>query len=156
MVRRGHGFTQALLDQFVVAVVVEPDAVDVHGVLQVAHGVEGHVDLAIDVVIVALLHLGVKDADDGEEYSVETDGFAQRPSAREELGLGLRCDNADVGALLVLGTVEEATLIGIHLQNVLIGRADAVYRPGVAVQVVLYRHVFRCKRRDMRDAGHAG
>jgi hypothetical protein len=54
-----QGLAQALLGQFVVAAIVEPDAVKILGVFQVAHGVEGDVDLAVAVVVVALLHLGV-------------------------------------------------------------------------------------------------
>ena len=48
----------------------------------------------------------------GEEYAVEADGFAHCPPAGEELGLGFGADHADVGALLVVRTVEEAALIG--------------------------------------------
>ena len=50
------------------------------------------------------------------DHAVEADVFAQRPAAGEELGLGLRADDADVGALLVLGAVEEAALIDVQLQ----------------------------------------
>jgi hypothetical protein len=109
VVGRGQGLAQALLGQFVVAGVTEPDSVQVGRVLDVAHGAEGDIDLAVDVVI-GLLHLGEEDADDGERLAVEADVFAERPAAGEELGLGLRTDDADVGALLVLRAIEEAAL----------------------------------------------
>ena len=142
VVRRAQRFAHVLFDQLIVAVIVEPDAVEILRVLDVAHGAEGHVDLAVAVVLFALLHLGREHADDGEQHAVQANGLAHRPCAGEELGLGLRPDDADVGALLVFGAVEEAALVGVELPDVLKDRPDAVHGPGVGVQIVLHRHVF--------------
>ena len=133
VVGRSHGFTQVLLGQLIVAVVVEPDAVQVLRVLQVAHGVEGHVDLPVAVVVVAFLHLGTEHADNGEHHTVEADRLSQSPAAGVELGLGLRADDADVGALQVFGAIEKTARIGVQLPDILKNRANAIYGPGVGV-----------------------
>ena len=155
MVGRGQGFAQGFLGEFVVAGVAEPDAVEVFGVLDVAHGIEGDVDLAVYVVF-TLLHLGEEHADDGEGLSVEADVFAQRPAAGEEPGLGLGADDADMGALIVLSAVEEAPLIDVELEDVLIDGADSVDGPGEGVQVVLHGDVLVDHGRDVDESGHAG
>ena len=80
------------------------------GVLEVAHGGEGDVDDAVDVVV-ALLHLGAEDADDFEAESVDANGLAQGTAAGEEFFLGFGADDGDAGAL-PLG-LESAQLIAI-------------------------------------------
>jgi hypothetical protein len=155
VVRRAQGFAQALFDQFTVAAIAEPDAIDVHRVLQVAHGIERHVDDSVDVVVIALFHFGVEHADNGKKDAIQANGFAQRPAARKQLGLGFGGDDADVGALLFFGPTEKAALIGLQLQNFLIGGADPIDLPCIGVQIVLHRHFFPAYGRNMRDAGNA-
>ena len=105
--------------------------------------VKRNIDLPVAIVrSVALLHLGAQHADDGEEHAVEADGFAHRPAAGEELGLGLGADDADMGALLLLCAVEEAACVGVELPDVLEDAAHAVHGPGVGVQIVLHGDVF--------------
>ena len=154
VVRRGQGLAQAFFGQFVVAAIVEPDSVEVFCVLEVAHGVEGHVDGAV-AVVVARLHLGGEYADDGEEDAVEADGLAQRIAAAEELRFGFRPDDANVGSLLVFGAVEEAALIQVQLPDVLKLGADSDNAPRVSMQIVLHGDLLIDFRRDEEDAGHA-
>jgi len=54
----GEGGAEVLFDDFVVASIVEPDAVDPGGVFEVAHGGEGNPDGGVDVVF-AFDHLGM-------------------------------------------------------------------------------------------------
>src|ERR1017187_10077028 len=111
------------------------------------------IDLVVDVVI-GLLHLGVEDADNGEGLAVEADVFAQRPTPGEELGLGLRTDDADMGALLVLRAIEDATLAGRELHDVLVGGEDSVHAPGVGMQVILHGDILGDVGRDVPDSGN--
>jgi hypothetical protein len=83
---RGEGLADGFLDLLIVAVIADPDTVEVGGVFEVAHGVEGNVDGAIDVVV-GFLHFGLEDADDGEDDAVEADGFADRPAPEKSLVL---------------------------------------------------------------------
>ena len=96
-------------------------------------------------------HLGLEDADDGEHDAVEANGLTDGPAAGEELGLGFGAEDADVGALLVLGAIEEATLIGVELDDVGIGGARADHGPGVGVKIVLYRYILIFGGRDVND-----
>jgi hypothetical protein len=80
-------------------VVGEPDSAEIFEVAEILEGIEGDVDLAIDVVV-ALLHFRFEDADDGESDAVEADALAERIAAAEELGLGFRADDGDMGAIL--------------------------------------------------------
>ncbi len=155
MVGRGQGLAQALLRQFIVAGVTEPDSVQVGRVLDVAHGAEGDIDLAVDVVI-GLLHFGEEDADDGERLPIEADTLTEGPFAGEELGLCLRTDDADMGALLVFGAIEEAALIDVEFEDVLVPGAHAVHAPGVDMQVILHRDILGDGGRDVPDSGNTG
>ncbi len=114
-----EGGAHVLLHEFEVALVVVPDAAQVFGIGQVAHGAEGDVDLPVAIALFALLHLGSEDADDGKQHTVEADGLADRPGAGEELGLGLGADDANVSALLFFFAVEEAAGVGVELPDVL-------------------------------------
>src|ERR1700733_1603001 len=68
--------TYGLLDSFiVVALIAQPERVEVVSVFKVAHGGEGDVDDAIDVVI-PCLHLGAKNTDDFEADAIQADVFA--------------------------------------------------------------------------------
>ena len=58
-----------------------------------------------------------------------------------------------MGALLVLGAVEEAALIGNELDDVGVGGARADHGPGVGVQIVLHRCVLILGGRDVGDFG---
>ena len=111
-----HGLAQRLLDHLVIAAVIEPDAIEVFRVHQVAAGVEGDIDIPVAVVVVALLHLGFHHADHGEGFAIQADRLAQSPAAGEELDFVFRSDDADVGALLVLGAIEEAALVKVSFQ----------------------------------------
>ena len=114
-----QGISQNLFDLHIIAVIVEPDSAQIRGIHKVTHGVEGYINRAIDVAF-TFLHLGLQNSDNGEENAIEADGFADRPLAGEELGLGLGGNDTDVGALLILGAVEEAPLIDIELDDVLV------------------------------------
>ena len=65
-----------LFDPLVVGgLVVEPDAVKIVGVFQIAHGGERNIDDPIHVVV-ALLHFGRKNADHFEADAIEADALA--------------------------------------------------------------------------------
>ena len=78
-------------------------------VLQVAHGGEGDVDHAVDVVI-SLLHLGAQNADDFEAQTIQADVFAQRIASGEEFFLRFRADHRDARVLHLVFRVVEAAL----------------------------------------------
>ena len=135
-----------------VAVVAQPDAVDVLDVLDVGHGGEGDVDDAVEVVV-ALLHLGLEDADDLEADAVDADGLAEREDAGEELGLGFGADDGDVGARLDVRGRDDAALGDVHVLNRLELGLDAVDLPGVGVEFVLDGDVLPDDGGDVDDAG---
>src|ERR1039458_3980 len=151
---RSHGLAQTFLDQLIVAAIREPDGAKVMRVNQIAHGVEGNIYLAI-AVVVALLHLGAQHANHGKDNAIEANSLADGPAAGEQLCLGLRPDYADVGPLLILGAIEEAALVGIQLEDVLKDGANAVYGPGVSMQIVLHGRVLPHLGRDVKDALNA-
>src|ERR1700674_2824475 len=100
------------LSQFLVlrSQVGEPDRVQVMGILQIAHGAEGDVYDAVDIVI-SLLHFGAQDADDFEAQAVNPDALTQRVSSGKQFFLRLRTDHRYAGALdLVFHVVEPALL----------------------------------------------
>ena len=152
VMRRTERLPQVLLCQFVIAVVVEPDAVEVLRIFDVAHGAEGHVDLPVAVILLsALLHLGREHADDRKQHAIQPDRLTHGPRAGKELGLGLRTDHANMRALLILGSVKETPIVRIEFPDVLKHRPDAIHRPRVGVEIVLHRHVFLNLRRDVFD-----
>jgi hypothetical protein len=76
MFRRQDGADRLLQALVLRSLVGEPDGVKVMGTLQIAHGVEGDVDDAVDIVI-SFLHFGTQDTDDFEAESVKPDVLAQ-------------------------------------------------------------------------------
>ena len=133
--RGGKGVAQVLLDDLVVAPVVEPDAVNPGRVLEVAHGGEGYPDGGVDVVL-AFGHLGVEHADDGEKDAVEADGFADRVTAGKEFRFCVGTNDADVGTLLFFLPVEGTAIVHDHGEHVEALRAQSIDRPCVGVEVV--------------------
>ena len=83
--------------------------------------------------------------------AVEANGLTDGPGAGEELGLGFRAEDADVGALIVFRAVEEAALVGVELDDVGIGGARADDGPGVGVKVVLHGDIIVDSGRDADD-----
>ena len=132
----GEGVAEVLFDDLVVAVVIEPDAIEPGGVLKIAHGGEGDPDGSVDIVF-AFDHFGAQDADDGEHDAVETDALADGIAAGEELGFGIGADDADVGALLLFEAVEEPAFVDFESEDVEAFGAYAVYLPTVGMKVVL-------------------
>ncbi len=102
-----HDVAHRLLDPFiVVGLVIEPDGVEVVGVLEVTHGREGHVDDAIDI-IVARLHLGTENTDDFKADAIKANVFAQGVASGEKFFFGFGTNDSDARALdLILGVVE--------------------------------------------------
>jgi len=88
LVLLGQDIAHRLLDaRVIVGLVVEPDGVQVVGVLEVAHGGEGDVHDAIHVVV-TFLHLGGQDADDLEADAVNADVLAQCVAPGKQLVFG--------------------------------------------------------------------
>ncbi len=128
--------SRGLLDGGVVAAVAEPESVDVAGVLDVGVGGEGEIDDAVEVVV-ALLHLGLEDADDLKADAADADGLPEGVGAGEELLLGFGADDGDVGAPLEIVGGEPAALRYVHVHDADEFGPDTVGLPGVAVEVVL-------------------
>src|ERR1700733_3075703 len=152
--RGAQCLAHVLLGEFIIALIVEPDAVEILRVLDVAHGAEGDVDLPVAVALCPFLHFGGEDTDDGEQHSVEPDALAHSPCAGKQLCLCLRTNYANVRALLIFSAVEEAALLDIELPDVLKNRAHAIHGPGVGVEIVLDRHVLLNCRGDVDDTLH--
>jgi hypothetical protein len=55
--------------------IAQPERVEVMSVFKIAHGGEGDVDDAIDIVI-PCLHLGAQNTDDFEADAIQADVFA--------------------------------------------------------------------------------
>src|ERR1700744_378833 len=133
----------------------EPDAAQVFEVAKILEGVEGDVHLAVDVVI-ALLHFGLEDADDGEATAIEADALADRIAATEEFGLRLGSDNGNVSAVLIVLLGEEAALVDVKFENIGDFGAVAVNLPGIHVLVAADVDLLEHGRRDVDDAGNGG
>ena len=75
-------------------------------IFQVAHGGEGDINHAVDVVV-SLLHFGAQDADDFEAETVQANVFTQSVASGEEFFLRFRADHRNSRVLhLVFGVVE--------------------------------------------------
>ena len=113
LVLRAHDVAHGLLDPFiVVGLVVEPDGVEVVGVLEVTHGGEGNVDDAIDIVV-ASLHFGGENSDDFKADAIKADVFADGVASGEKFFLSFGTNDGDASALdLVLGVVETSLAEG--------------------------------------------
>jgi len=84
-----HGVAHRLLDPLViVGLIVEPDRVKVVRVLEIAHGGEGNVNNAIDV-IVARLHLRGKNANHFKADPIDADVLAKSTASGKKFVLGV-------------------------------------------------------------------
>ena len=144
LVLRGHDVAHRLLDPFiVVGLVIEPDGIEVVSVLEVAHGGEGDVDDAIDIVV-ARLHLGAENADDFKADAIDADVLAQGVASGEKFFFGFGTDDRDPRALdLILGIVE-ASLREAESADVESVRIFAVDIHGVGASVVLQGRIACC------------
>jgi hypothetical protein len=144
-VLRGQDVAHGLLDPFiVVGFVVEPDGVEVVGVLEVAHGGEGDVDDAIDIVV-AGLHLGAENADNFKADAVDADVLAEGVASGEKLFPGFRADDGNARVLhLILGVVEaslrqaegaDVESVGVFTKDVHGVRAGVVLHGRVLLQL---------------------
>src|SRR5271157_422009 len=86
VVHRTQCVADRLLYRRMIPVVVEPEAVEIFRVFDIGHRAERDVDLAIYVAL-ALLHLGLKHADDLEADAVQPDMLADGIHTSEQLSL---------------------------------------------------------------------
>ena len=125
------------------------------GVFQIAHGGEGYIDRAVDIVV-SLLHFCAQNTDDFEAETVDPDVLAQRVASGKQLLLGFRTDHRDTRALDLILHVVKAALAqfqgtnGIHSRVISAGGEDEV--PVVVLHIGLFFDIGR----DVRDLGKIG
>ena len=103
-------------------------------------------------MLAALLHLRTQHTDHREHHAIEANRLADGPGAGEQLGLRLGADHANMGALLVLGSVEKPALIHSQRPDLTEVGADSIHRPHVRVQFVLHRDILIHLWRNMNNA----
>src|SRR5208282_1915320 len=109
-VLRRHNVAHRSLDPFiVVGLVIEPDGVEVVGVLQITHGGEGHVDHAINIVI-ASLHLRAEHADDLKADAIDADILAQSVASGKKFLFRVGTDDRNPRPLVLIFRIEEPPL----------------------------------------------
>src|SRR6267154_1082801 len=79
-------------------------------IFEVAHGGEGHIDDAVNVVI-ARLHLGAEDADDFKADAIKANMLAESVATGEKLFFGLGANDSDTSALVLIFGIEKASLV---------------------------------------------
>ncbi len=156
LVLRGHDVAHGLLDPFiVVGLVIEPDGVEVVGVLEVAHGGEGNVDDAIDIVVTGL-HLGTKNTDDFKADAIKPYVLADGATSREKFFFGFGADDGDACALdLILGIVEASLREAQSADGESI-RVFAVDGHGERASVVLHGRLLEAVGSDVGDLWDVG
>ena len=142
-----HGLLNPLI---VVGLVIEPDGVEVVSVLEIAHGGEGNVHNAIDIVV-ARLHLGSENANDFKADAVEANVFAQSIASREKFFFGFGANDSDPRALdLILGIVEAPLLEAQRADAESVG-VFAIDAHGVGASVVLHGRILLATGSDVCD-----
>jgi len=93
-------------------------------VLQHVHRVIGDVDGPVDIAV-GLLHAGLADADNLEGNAIDANGLIEGGHAGEEFVASLRAEHGVEAVLLVIGVIDEATLINVDIPDVLHRGIDA-------------------------------
>src|SRR5690348_4870619 len=95
----------------IAGLVIDPDTIDVSGILDLAHGAEWYVKVAIGIILVAFLHLGFEDSDHGKADAIATYRLAERRHTGKELCLRLGTYHDDARLLVHVVFVEETSLL---------------------------------------------
>src|SRR5271166_6184289 len=147
----GQHSAHLVLDKFVVITfVVEPDAVKIMRVLQVAHGGEGNVDNLIDVVI-AFLHVRRKNSNHLEANAVNPDELPQCVLAGEQLGLRLRANDGHPPAGHLVRLVQQAALAEMQGQDLEHAGINTLDGKRIGANILLHIALLFHHRRDAMD-----
>ena len=139
----GENPAHLVLHQFVfIALVVEPDAVQVVRVLEIAHGAEGDVDHLVDAVV-ALLHMRRENAYDPVADAVDAYVLAQGGLAGEQLVLGLGADDRHPRARQLVVLVHQAAFTQGQSLNLEHAGINAVDGQSVGANILLHHAVLR-------------
>ena len=150
MLRREDVTHRLLQPEIFRCFVVEPDGVEIVGVFQIAHGGEGDVADAIDVVI-AGLHFGRQHADHFKADAINANPFVQRVAAGKEFLFGFGTQHHHVGALHLVFEIVEASLVnGKSADGKRVG-VFAADEESVSTGVVLNVGLFPGFWRDVAD-----
>src|ERR1019366_1456593 len=139
----GENCAHLVLHQFVfIAFVVEPDAIQVVRVFEVAHGAKGDIDHLVDAVV-PLLHVRRENAYNPVANAVNAYVLTQSGLAGEQLGFGIRADDRYPRARQLVVLVHQAPLAQIQGLNLEHAGINAVDGEGVGANILLHNAVLR-------------
>src|SRR5664279_4643241 len=144
----GENCAHLVLHQFVlIAFVVEPDAVQIVRVFEIAHGAEGDIDHLVDAVV-TLLHMRREHAYDPVADTVDAHVLTQGIFAGEQLGLGLGADDRYPRARQFVVLVHQSALSQVQSLNLEHAGINAVDGKSVGANILLHNAVLPHHRGD--------